>query len=376
MSFIINSQTLLKELQKEAGVVTGSKSLPILDHFLFELEGNLLKITGTDLENTIFVNVEIEGNENARFCVPSKLLLDILKAQNNQPLSFNYNEETYLLEIKSDNGNYKIPCMDADEFPKTAPLENEEYIEINSLVLANAIEKTIFATGDDDLRPVMNGVYFQFDGNGASFAATDAHKLVLFHRKDVHSQKPVAFIMPKKPLNLLKSILSLIDENIRIYYNEKNAMFTMQNTTLICRLIEGKYPNYEAVIPKNNPNVLLIDRKLLLESIKRVSLFSNKTTHQVLFQIKGNKLVISGEDHDLNYQAKEELPCQYDGQDMQIGFNAKFLIEMLSRLDSENVKLSMSTPNKPGILTPGDNLDENEDILMLVMPIMIQAPAA
>lgn len=372
MSFIVNSTVFLKELQKIAGVISPARTLPVLEHFLLELNGDTLKITGTDTDNAMYATLEVEGKEKSQFCVPSKLLIENIKSLTNQPLRFTYQDEEKILEITTDVGKYKLPCVEADQFPRISPLKgSEKYIEINSLALASAIEKTIFATGNDELRPAMSGVFFQLEENAATFVATDAHKLIKYVRKDVKNASPVSFIMPKKPLNILKNTLSLVDTVVKIYYNRTNAMFVFDNTTFICRLIEGNFPNYEAVIPKHNPNKLLIDRRLFLESIRRVSLFSNKATYQVRFQMRRNKIVISAEDRDFNYEAKEELSCQYEGNNMVIGFNARFLIEMLNVLESETVVLSMSEPNKAGVLTPGETTDENEEMLMLVMPIMV-----
>ena len=238
-------------------------------------------------------------------------------------------------------------------------------------ILATAIEKTIFAAGNDDLRPVMSGVFFQFSPENLTFVSTDAHKLVKYQRADVTASEVAEFIMPKKPLNLLKGILAGSESDVKIEYNESNAKFSFENTELICRLIDGKYPNYEAVIPKENPNKLTISRSQFLSSVKRVSIFSNKTTHQIRLKIAGAELNISAEDIDYSNKAEERLSCSYQGDDMQIGFNSRFLIEMLNNLSSEEVTLEMSLPNRAGILTPSDGLDEGEHITMLVMPVML-----
>ena len=244
-------------------------------------------------------------------------------------------------------------------------------MKIGSAALVEAISKTIFATGNDELRPVMSGVYFQLDKDGTTFVATDAHKLVKYHRHDAKADKATTFIMPKKPLNLLKSLLVGKDE-VDVEFNETNARFTFDETTLVCRLIDGKYPNYEAVIPKENPNKLTVNRAMLLNSVKRVSIFSSKTTHQVRLKITGSELQLSAEDLDFANEATERLTCQYDGEDIEIGFNSVFLIEMLSNLNTEEVNLELSEPNRAGILKPVE-MDENEEILMLVMPVMLNA---
>ena len=240
-------------------------------------------------------------------------------------------------------------------------------------MIATAISKTIFAAGNDDLRPVMSGVFFQFSTEGLTFVATDAHKLVKYTREDVTASQVAEFIMPKKPLNLLKGILAASEEDVIIEYNDSNAKFTFENSELICRLIDGKYPNYEAVIPKENPNKLVIDRTQFLNSVRRVSIFSNKTTHQIRLKIAGAELNISAEDVDYSNKAEERLTCDYQGDDMQIGFNSRFLTEMLNNLSSDNVQLEMSMPNRAGILTPVDGLDDGEHVTMLVMPVMLNS---
>lgn len=231
--------------------------------------------------------------------------------------------------------------------------------------------KTIFATGNDDLRPVMSGVYFEFSGEGLSFVATDAHKLVKYTRSDAKAESSASFIMPKKPLNQIKNSLATEEVDVTITYNDTNACFTFGDVTLTCRLIEGRYPNYEAVIPKENPNVLTVNRQAFLGSVKRVSFFSNKTTHQVKLRIAGSELHVSAEDPDFSNNADERLTCSFKGNDMTIGFNSRFLMEMLSNLETDEVMLEMSEPNRAGILTPSESPIEGERVLMLVMPVMI-----
>ncbi len=249
-------------------------------------------------------------------------------------------------------------------------LANKSAIKLSGAVLSKAINKTLFATGNDDLRPVMSGVYCQFAGSEITFVATDAHKLVRYKRTDAEASGSSAFILPKKPLNLLKSNLRG-DEDILMEYNESNAVFTFSDLVLVCRLIDGKYPNYEAVIPKENPNVLTIDRAQFLSSIKRVSIFSNKTTHQIRLKLAGSELSLFAEDIDFANEATERLTCNYDGDDLEIGFNSRFLLEMLSNLDADEIKLSMSEPSRAGLLTPAIQDNAHEDILMLVMPVML-----
>jgi DNA polymerase-3 subunit beta len=298
------------------------------------------------------------------------LLLDTLKTFPEQPLTFVV-EDNNTVEISSNHGKYALAYANGNEFPRAVELENPSATVVTGDILATAISKTIFAAGNDDLRPVMSGVFFQFSTEGLTFVATDAHKLVRYKREDIKASQVAEFIMPKKPLNLLKGILAGSEDDVRIEYNDSNAKFIFDNSELICRLIDGKYPNYEAVIPKENPNRLTIDRTQFLNSVRRVSIFSNKTTHQIRLKIAGAELNISAEDIDYSNKAEERLTCDYQGDDMQIGFNSRFLTEMLSNLNADEVQLEMSLPNRAGILTPVDGLDEGEQITMLVMPVML-----
>ncbi len=371
MKFIASSSLLLKQLQILGGVINNSNTLPILDNFLFEVNANQLTITASDLETTMSSTIEIESDIDGNIAIPAKLLLDTLKTFPEQPLTFTADENN-TIEISSNHGKYALAYADGNEFPKTIALDEPSTTTITGDVLETAISKTIFATGNDDLRPVMSGVFFQFSTENLTFVATDAHKLVKYTRNDVSASQTAEFIMPKKPLNLLKGIIAGHDEVV-IEYNESNAKFTFENTTLTCRLIDGKYPNYEAVIPKENPNVLTINRTQFLNSVRRVSIFSNKTTHQIRLKVAGAELNISAEDIDYSNKAEERLTCDFQGDDMQIGFNSRFLTEMLNNLTSDEVQLEMSLPNRAGILTPTSDLEEGEHVTMLVMPVMLNS---
>ncbi len=373
MKFIISSSQLFKQLQILGGVINSNNTLPILDNFLFEISDKVLKLSASDLETTMSATLDVDANADGSVAIPAKLLLDILKTFPEQPLTFVVGDNNSI-EISSESGKYALAFADGDEFPKAIELDVPSSINLAGGILATAINKTIFAAGNDDLRPVMSGVFFQFSSDGLIFVATDAHKLVKYERTDVKATETAEFIMPKKPLTILKNILSSIDEDeVLVEYNESNAKFTFNNTTLICRLIDGKYPNYEAVIPKENPNKLTLDRVAFLNSVRRVSIFSSKTTHQIRLRMAGTELNISAEDLDYANKADERLICSYEGNDMQIGFNSRFLVEMLSNLSSENVMVEMSLPNRAGILTPLDDLDEGETITMLVMPVMLNS---
>ena len=370
MKFIVSSSYLLKQLQVLGSVINSSNTLPILDNFLFDLDHKNLTVSASDLETTMSATLEIDSTSKGSVAVPAKLLLDILKTFPEQPLTFTV-EENSTIEISSNSGKYAIAYAPGEEFPKSVSLDNPSSTIVASEVLATAISKTIFAAGNDDLRPVMSGVFFQFSPEGLIFVATDAHKLVKYARTDVKASQVADFIMPKKPLNILKSILGSSDADVTIEYNDSNATFSFETYILTCRLIDGKYPNYEAVIPKENPNKLMINRVLLLNSVRRVAIFSNKTTHQIRLKIAGAELNISAEDIDYSNKAEERLTCDYQGDDMQIGFNSRFLSEMLTNLTSEEIQLEMSMPNRAGILTPIDGLDEGETVTMLVMPVML-----
>jgi len=369
MKFIVSSSQLLKQLQVLGGVINSNNTLPILDNFLFEVSENQLKISASDLETTMSAVVTIESDTSGSIAISARLLLDTLKTFPDQPLTFK-TEGDSIIEISSDQGKYDMAYFGGDEFPKSVSLPSPSKTIIPSNILATAISKTIFAAGNDDLRPVMSGVFFQFSSQNLTFVATDAHKLVKYTRTDVTADKTAEFIMPKKPLNLLKGVLSG-EEDVTIQYNDGNAKFTFENFVLICRLIDGKYPNYEAVIPKENPNKLTVDRASFQNSVRRVSIFSSKTTHQIRLKMAGTELNISAEDIDFSNKADERLNCDYQGDDMQIGFNSRFLSEMLSNLSSNEVLIEMSLPNRAGILTPIDGTDEGEQITMLVMPVML-----
>jgi DNA polymerase III subunit beta len=371
MKFIVSSTTLLKQLQNISGVLNTSNTLPILDNFLFEIKDGELVLSASDLETTMTTSIMVEAKESGKIAIPARHLIDTLKAFPDQPLTFTIQSATNGIEISSDFGKYKLTGHNGDEFPRIPVIDSAYSVNVSSYVLANGINKTIFATGNDELRPVMAGVFCQLTDEHLTFVATDAHKLVRYRRTDAKSDSNSSFILPKKPLNLLKNLLSAEEVSVKIEYNNSNAFFSFGKFNLICRLIDGKYPNYEAVIPKENPNKLTIDRSQFLSSVRRVSIFSNKTTHQVRLKMTGSELQVSAEDLDFANEAVERLTCQYDGEDMEIGFNSKFLMEMLNHLETEQVMLEMSAPNRAGILTPINDEAPEEDILMLVMPIML-----
>ena len=373
MKFIVSSTVLLKNLQLISGVINPSNTLPILDDFLFELVDKKLKITASDLETTMSVSISLDMAEDpGKVAIPAKILLDTLKTFADVPITITINAQSLAIEISAGEGKFKLSGHKSDEFPVTPVAEQATTVKINSDVLRGAFMNTLFATGNDELRPIMSGVYCELSPEDLTFVATDAHKLVRYKRTDASSNSVVSFILPKKPLNQLKNILP-DDSDITIEYDETNAYFTFENVFLVCRLIEGKYPNYDAVIPKENPNKLIIDRVPFISAIRRVALYANQSTNQVRLKISGQELFLSAEDVDYSNEAKERLNCNYEGMDMEIGFNSKFLLDMLNNISTSQIMLELSAPNRAGILLPVDPVNKDEDILMLVMPVMINA---
>lgn len=331
-----------------------------------------MKISASDLETTMSTTLEVESKESGKIAVPAKILLETLKTFSEQPLTFKVNADSQQVEISSESGKFKLNGQNGEEFPKLPSIDKPNTIEMSSDILLEAVNRTLFATGNDELRPVMTGVFCQFGKEGAVFVATDAHRLVRYRRTDVRSGKESSFILPKKPLGLLKSALPSIATQVKIDFNEANAFFSFDNVHLICRMIDGRYPNYEAVIPLDNPNRMTIDRQSFLSAIRRVSIFSNKTTHQVKLRIAGSQVDISAEDVDFGNDANERLACSYDGKDLEIAFNARFISDMLNNLAAEHVVMELSLPNRAGLLSPPkDETDPAEDLLMLVMPVML-----
>ena len=374
MKFIVASGELQKALNTVRGVISSSQSRPILENFLFELENDLLKITASDGETTLLTSLAVKSESQGKIAVPAKMFQDIIKSFGDQPLTFvvkpNETQEGGLLEILDEKDNYFIALDNAEDYPELMEFDSAQKVVVPSGVLAEALSNTLFATSNDSLRPVMTGVLFQFGEEETNFVSTDSHRLVVYKRTDIKNNEPKEFIMPKKPLSIFKNILSGSDDEVVIEFNENMAKFSFGEHTWICRLIDGKYPNYSAVVPKENPNVLTINRNLLLSSIRRASIFSSKSTNQVRFKLSGNILHLHAEDTEYANKAEMQIPCEYKGEDINIGFSSKFLTEMLAVLNSEDILIKMSQPNRPGIIEPVDGLDENEHILMLSMPVI------
>ena len=374
MKFIVASGELQKALNTVSGVISSSQSRPILENFLFELENDLLKITASDGETTLLTSLVVKSESQGKIAVPAKMFQDIIKSFGDQPLTFvvkpNETQEGGLLEILDEKDNYFIALDNAEDYPELMEFSSAQKVVVPSGVLAEALSNTLFATSNDSLRPVMTGVLFQFGEEETNFVSTDSHRLVVYKRTDIKNNEPKEFIMPKKPLSIFKNILSGSDDEVVIEFNENMAKFSFGEHTWICRLIDGKYPNYTAVVPKENPNVLTINRNLLLSSIRRASIFSSKSTNQVRFKLSGNILHLHAEDTEYANKAEMQIPCEYKGEDINIGFSSKFLTEMLAVLNSEDILIKMSQPNRPGIIEPVDGLDEDEHILMLSMPVI------
>lgn len=366
MKFIVSSSALLRQLSALSGVLSSGNALPILDNFLFQVNKGELKISASDLETTIITSLKIESRDAGDITIPARILIDTLKTFPEQPLTFIVDEKKLSVEISSDYGKYKLSGHDGGDFPKMAEIATPSSFDIDASVLLKAIGKTLFAVGNDDLRPVMMGVFVKVNNDGATFVSTDAHKLVCYKRADVKAKQEASYIIPKKPLILLRNVLG--SGNVKVEYNNTNISFSSESIQMVSRLIDGKYPNYDAVIPKNNPNKLTIDRETFLNSIKRVAVFSNKNTNTVKLSIKKGKMNIMAEDLDFSNEATEEVKCDYQGKDMEIGFNSKFFQEILNSIDGEEVILELSEPTRAGIVVPKE---KGEDILMLLMPVMM-----
>lgn len=369
MKFIVSSSSLLKHLQQISGVINANTVLPILEDFLFEIQDKKLNVVATDLETVMRVQMDVESKANGKVCIPAKILMDSLKNIADQPLTFNI-DKSFAIEITSDNGKYKVMGENPDNFPKEPAADDTTGFEMTSSGLLTAINKTLFAVSNDDLRPAMTGVFFELSKDGVQFVATDAHRLVKYKRTDAKASKTDSFIVPKKPLNLLKNALPDNDDAITVSYNSNHLFVNHGSTQMICRLIDARFPDYKVVIPADNPYKLVVNKADFQNALRRVNVFSNKSTNQVALSITGSELQMAAQDIDFSFEGNERMNCQYDGEDLQIAFNAKFLIEMLSAADTEDVKMELSTPTKAGLIKPTEQA-EGEDLLMLVMPLML-----
>jgi len=374
MKFVVSSSDLLSHLQAISRVIINKNTLPILDNCLFKMDASELEITASDLESTLITRMSLQNaSESGSVAIPAKILLDTLKEFADQPLTFDIDTKTYSVVINSENGRFSVVGQNASDFPQLPAIKSDRKnaIRVGYEVLLNGINKTLFATADDELRPVMNGIFIELANDNLTFVASDAHKLVRYKRNDVKPGTNASFILPKKPASLLKNILPKESNDISLEFDDKNAVFTLTNYTMVCRLVEGNYPSYNTVIPVGNPNKLRVDRLEFYNSLRRVSVFANQASNLVKLQLTGNQLTVSAQDIDFSISAYERIKCNYDGDDMEIGFKSVFLIEILSNLASGDVIFELSDPSRAGIMVPADTETEGEDVLMLLMPMMI-----
>ncbi|MBR6656453.1 MAG: DNA polymerase III subunit beta [Alistipes sp.] len=374
MKFTVSSSALLSLLATTGKVINSKNTLPILDYFLMELEGDVLKVTTSDLETTLVGTINVDNVEKeGTVAAPAKLMLDVLKECSEMPLTFEVNEENWEICIAWNSGQSSVPGANPVSYPQTHELSEEKTeVSLDVDVLVNGINKTIFATADDELRPVMNGVYFNLDETELTCVATDAHKLVK-HTVECACGVKAAFILPKKPANLLKNILLKEEGEVKMTFDQKNVVFELSSSTLVCRLIEGAYPNYNVVIPQENPNKLLVDRVGLLNAIKRVAVCSNPSTNLIRLDIKNNKVVLAAQDVNFSISANESLSCSYEGDPITIGFKSTFLVEILSNIETPTILVELADSSRAGVYKPVYDDVQSSSTLMLLMPMMINA---
>ena len=376
MKFVVSSAELLSHLQAISRVINSKNSLPILDNFLLQIEGKTLTMTASDIETTLITSMEVENSEgNGKVAVASRLLLDTLREFAEQPLTFTINDSNLAMVITSANGSYNFIGQNGDEYPRLPQLQDDaRLLSLPVNQLAAGISKTLFCTADDELRPVMNGVFFDIMQDGLTLVATDAHKLVRFKTSytsaGLGEDEKVSFILPKKPATMLKNILPKESGEVEIKFDAKNAYFKLSNYTMICRQVEGRFPNYNGVIPKSNAYKIIIDRVSLLNALKRVSVFSNQASNLVKLDFSNNMIHISAQDIDFSISAEETISCQFEGDPIKIGFKSAFLIEILRNVSASDVVLELTDPSRAGLILPLEN-ESNEEILMLLMPMLL-----
>jgi DNA polymerase III subunit beta len=376
MKFVVSSTELLGHLQAISRVISSKNTLPILDNFLFNLSGNDLEITASDLESTLITRMKLENaTGDGIIAIPARILLDTLKEFSVQPLAFDINLDTLAVVITSENGKFNVVGQNGIDFPALPSIRKEKKFSflINADVMLAGINKTLFATADDELRPVMGGIFIEASTEKITFVASDAHKLVRYQRSDLHADDNASFILPKKPASLLKNILPREEGPVTVEFDDKNAFFNLNDYRVVCRLVEGNYPNYNSVIPKNNPRKVTIDRVEFYNTLKRVSVFSNQASNLVKLQLKGNQVMVSAQDIDFSISAYEKIKCQYEGDDIEIGFKSVFLLEILANISSQDVMIELADPTRAGLFLPAETENESEDLLMLLMPMMINA---
>ena len=372
MKFLVASNVLLKQLSAINGVVASNPIIPILENILVELTGNSLTLTASDLQTVMTTTLDVEGFENGSIALPARLLLETLRSLPDQPVTIAADAGTFGAEISTSNGRFKLSGENPIDFPRIPEVVKNHSISLSAITLGEAIANTLLAVSNDDMRPAMTGVLVQMMGDHTNFVATDGHRLVRYRRNDIRPDTQSSLILPKKALALLKSTLPNVDTEVKIDFSASNAFFSFQSFQLICRIIDERFPEYENAIPKENNEVVTINRMEILSSVKRISIYSNKTTHQIRFKLTANTLTLSAEDLDYSNEANEVLACEYQGKDMEIGFNAKLISELLSNFSAKFVDIRLSEPNKAGLIIPSDQ-DEAEDILLLVMPVMLNS---
>jgi len=376
MKFVVSSTELLDHLQAISRVISSKNTLPILDNFLFNLSGNDLEITASDLESTLITRMKLENTQgDGMIALPARILLDTLKEFSAQPLTFDINPDTLAVEISSENGKFNVVGQNGIDFPALPAIKKDKRFSftINADILLAGINKTLFATADDELRPVMGGIFIEASTESITFVASDAHKLVRYQRTDAHADESSSFILPKKPASLLKNVLPREEGTATVEFDEKNAFFNLSDYNVVCRLVEGNYPNYNSVIPKNNPRKVTIDRVEFYNTLKRVSVFSNQASNLVKLHLKGNQVTVSAQDIDFSISAYERIKCQYEGEELEIGFKSVFLLEILANIISQDVMIELADPTRAGLFLPAETENETGDLLMLLMPMMINA---
>lgn len=372
MRFNVSSTTLCNRLQTLSRVLASKNSLQILDCILFELQDGMLHLTASDSETTLVTHLEVqEADANGRFAIKAATIINSLKEISEQPITIDVNNETHEILVSYQNGRCNFVGQNGDEYPATQPISEEaQQIAIATDVLQNGISRALFATADDELRPVMNGIYFDMAPDSLTFVASDGHKLVRNRSLSAHSEQPTAFILPKKPAKTLKDILGREVGEAIIKFDDRNAQIELENFTLSCRLIEGRYPNYASVIPNDNPFHVTIDRAALIGALRRVLVFASTSTSLVKLHIDQGNMTVSAQDIDFSTSAEEHIFCDYSGTPMSIGFKGTFLIDILNSIASDEVMLELADPSRAGVIVPAQQ-EENEDLLMLLMPMML-----
>jgi DNA polymerase-3 subunit beta len=373
MKFTVSSSALLQLLSTTGKIISSKNTLPILDYFLLELSGGELRATASDLETTFVGSIKVDSAESdGIIAAPAKLMLDSLKEFSEQPITIETNDSTWEMKTTWKTGEATIPGTSGHSYPAVQPLaDDHNTLTLNADTLEEGIAKTIFATADDELRPVMNGVFINIEPEKVTFVGTDAHKLVRYSA-DVTSAQAASFILPKKPANLLKATLAKESGDITAEFDTKNVVFHIGSYTRVCRLIEGNYPNYNAVIPAANPNHVVVDRVELLNGIKRVAVCSNQATNLIRMEIKSNRIDLLAQDLDFSVSARESVAASYEGDPITIGFKSTFLVEILANIETPSVVAELADSTRAGVFKPVYDDKQASDTLMLLMPMMIQ----